>query len=279
METTSGTPGVVGAPRAPGAQIVYLSHGGGPLPLLGDPGHDAMVAFMRRLGQRLRRPQAVLVVSAHWEERVPTVLTGPAPALYYDYYGFPEEAYHVAYPAPGAPSLARRIGESLSAGGIEWNGDPQRGFDHGAFIPLMLMYPAADIPLLQLSLVRGLDARTHVDLGRALTGLIAEDILVVGSGFSFHNLMAFDWASRATPDPQNDAFQDWLVETCAALLPQEERETRLVGWEQAPSARYAHPREEHLLPLHVCVGMAQRPGEVVFDDAILGKRSLAFLWG
>jgi 4,5-DOPA dioxygenase extradiol len=261
-----------------GAQVVYLSHGGGPLPLLGDPGHDAMVAFMRQLGPRLRPPSAVLVVSAHWEERVATIQAGAAPPLFYDYYGFPEEAYHVEYPAPGDSDLAARIGDVLDAHGIPRATDSVRGFDHGAFIPLLLMYPQAGIPMLQLSLVRGLDAGSHVELGAALADLMTEDILVVGSGFSFHNMMAFDWRSLGEPDPRNDAFQDWLIETCTSPLSQRERERRLVDWETAPSARYAHPREEHLLPLHVCAGMTQVPGDLVFDDAIVGKRSVAFLW-
>jgi aromatic ring-opening dioxygenase catalytic subunit (LigB family) len=198
--------------------------------------------------------------------------------MFYDYYGFPEEAYHVHYPAPGAPGLAARIVDLLGATGVSCDVDRERGFDHGLFIPLLLMFPEADIPALQLSLVQGLDARTHIDLGRALRGLLSEDVLVVGSGFSFHNMTAFDWRATGAPDPRNDAFQDWLVGVCTGTLAQEERERSLADWEAAPSARYCHPREEHLLPLHVCVGMAERPAEVVFDDAIFGKRSVAFLW-
>jgi aromatic ring-opening dioxygenase catalytic subunit (LigB family) len=263
---------------ASGAQIVYLSHGGGPLPLLGDPGHAAMVAFMRQLGPRLRKPRAVLVVSAHWEEPVVTVQNGAAPPLYYDYYGFPEESYHVAYPAPGDPALADRVTDVLGRHGIDWGVDGRRGFDHGAFIPLMLMYPDAGVPMLQVSLVRGLDPAAHLRLGEALGDLRDEDLLVVGSGFSFHNMTAFDWHATGAPDPLNDAFQDWLIETCAGEQTPQELERRLLDWEAAPGARYAHPREEHLLPLHVCAGMAGRPGELVFDDAIVGKRSVAFLW-
>ena len=259
-------------------QIVYFSHGGGPLPILGDPGHRAMVDFMERLPARLRRPTAVLVVSAHWEERVPTVLGGEAPPLYYDYYGFPQQAYELEYPAPGAPELAARVAGLLQAEGVVVRTDDQRGFDHGLFIPLKLMYPQADIPCTQLSLIRGLDAASHLALGAALRGLAQEDVLVIGSGFSFHNLRAFAWSGDQEADPANDAFQDWLIETCTTALPLEEGQARLVDWAAAPSARYCHPREEHLLPLHVCMGLAERRGEVVFDDYILGKRSVAFLW-
>ena len=141
------------------------------------------------------------------------------------------------------------------------------------------MYPQADIPCLQLSLLRGLNPGAHLALGAALRELSAENILVIGSGFSFHNMRAFSWQGTDTPDPANDAFQDWLIETCTAPLPQAERQQRLTAWENAPSARYCHPREEHLLPLHVCLGMADKPARLVFDDKILGKRGVAFLWG
>lgn len=260
------------------AQIVYFSHGGGPLPILGDASHQAMVDFMRQLPMRLRKPDAILVISAHWEERVATVLDAPAPPLLYDYYGFPEEAYDVTYPAPGSPALAKRIVELLNQNRIPAGVDSQRGFDHGLFIPLKIMYPQADIPALQLSLLQGLNPAAHVALGQALRELRAENVLVVGSGFSFHNLRAFSWDGKSEPDTANDAFQDWLIEVCTGSLSQAAREQRLIEWEQAPSARYCHPRAEHLLPLHVCQGMADKPATVIFDDQIMGKRGVAFLW-
>ena len=260
------------------AQVVYLSHGGGPLPILGDPGHAAMVAFMQKLPKRLRKPEAVLVISAHWEEQAATLLSAPNPPLLYDYYGFPAEAYDLTYPAPGNPALAKRIASLLEQASIPTHLDDQRGFDHGVFIPLKLMYPAADIPCLQLSLLRGLDPAAHLALGKALRPLLEENLLVIGSGFSFHNMGAFQWGGPARPDPGNDAFQDWLIETCTISSSEDERELRLLEWDKAPAARYCHPREEHLLPLHVCQGMAGKSGEVIFDDAILGKRGVAFLW-
>ena len=140
------------------------------------------------------------------------------------------------------------------------------------------MYPQADIPSLQLSLVRGLEPAAHLALGKALRELIEENILVIGSGFSFHNMQAFDWQGTSTPDPANDAFHNWLIEVCAGPISASEREQRLIEWQKAPSARYCHPREEHLLPLHVCAGMANKAATVVFDDYILGKRGIAFLW-
>jgi len=260
------------------AQIVYFSHGGGPLPILGDASHKAMVDFMLQLPARLRKPDAILVISAHWEEGTATLLGSPAPPMFYDYYGFPAETYEITYPAPGSPGLAERITSLLGKNNIQARIDPKRGFDHGLFIPLKMMYPKAEIPALQLSLLQGLDPKAHIDLGKALRDLLAENILVVGSGFSFHNMMAF-WRQRSgSQDSSNDEFQNWLIEVVTGSVSQAEREQRLIEWQKAPSARYCHPREEHLLPLHVCVGLANKSGTTIFDDYILGKRAVAFLW-
>jgi 4,5-DOPA dioxygenase extradiol len=260
------------------AQIVYFSHGGGPLPILGDASHKSMVEFMRQLPSRLRKPDAILVISAHWEENTATLLSAPDPPMFYDYYGFPDKAYEITYPAPGNPELANRIAGLMLKNNISARLDPQRGFDHGLFIPLKLMYPQADIPSLQLSLLRGLDPTAHIALGKAMRELMVENILVIGSGFSFHNMSAFSWQGINTQDPANDAFQNWLIEICTGPISQSEREQLLIEWQKAPSARYCHPREEHLLPLHVCLGMADKPALTIFDDYILGKRGIAFLW-
>ena len=248
------------------------------MPILGDASHQAMVDFMRQLPARLGKPDAILVISAHWEERVATLLGATMPPMFYDYYGFPEEAYEITYPASGSPEMAKRIAELLNKNQISARVDSQRGFDHGLFIPLKVMYPQANIPSLQLSLLRGLNPAAHIALGKALRELMHENILVVGSGFSFHNMKAFSWQGINTPDVANDAFQNWLIEVCTGLISQAEREQRLIEWEKAPSARYCHPREEHLLPLHVCLGMADKPAKVIFDDFILGKRGVAFLY-
>lgn len=261
-----------------GAQVVYCSHGGGPLPLLGEPGHRAMADFMRQLPSRLRRPDAIVVVSAHWEEPVATLTGAANPPMLYDYYGFPEESYRITYPAPGDPTLAQRIADELGAHRQSSRIDGERGFDHGLFVPLKLMYPQADIPAIQVSLLASLDATAHVALGKALRNLMGENILVIGSGASFHNVQGFSMTRTGEADPRNDAFQDWLIDVCTVAITPEEREQRLIDWEQAPYARYCHPREEHLLPLHVCAAMAQRPATVVFDDDIIDKRAVAFLW-
>lgn len=261
-------------------RIVYFSHGGGPLPILGDKSHKAMVDFMVQLSSQIDRPEAIVVISAHWEESVVSVLGSPHPTMFYDYYGFPKEAYDIRYPAPGNPALANRIVRLLGKCNIEGRIDTQRGFDHGLFIPLKLMYPGAGIPSVQVSLVRGLHPDRHVKMGNALRELMQENILVIGSGFSFHNMGAFSWEGNKAPDPENDAFQDWLIGVCSDPISQEEREHKLIQWEAAPAARYCHPREEHLLPLHVCLGMADEtvPALKIFDDYILGKRAVAFQW-
>jgi 4,5-DOPA dioxygenase extradiol len=259
-------------------QIVYFSHGGGPLPILGDASHKAMINFMMQLPSRLRKPDAILVISAHWEESIATLTGAQTPPMFYDYYGFPDKAYVITYPAPGSPELANRVAGLLIKNNLSARIDPRRGFDHGLFIPLKLMYPQADIPSLQLSLLRGLNPTAHIALGKALRELMYENILVIGSGFSFHNMSAFFSKGSNTPDSDNDAFQNWLIEVCTGPISQSEREQLLIEWQKAPSARYCHPREEHLLPLHVCVGMAGKPASTIFDDYILGKRAVAFLW-
>ncbi|HPA71419.1 MAG TPA: class III extradiol ring-cleavage dioxygenase [Spirochaetota bacterium] len=265
--------------RSEPSPVLYFPHGGGPLPLLGDAGHRKMIEFLEGIAPSLGRPSAIVVISAHWEEDAATVTSGASPGLIYDYYGFPEEAYRIQYPAPGDPALAAEIFKMLKAAGIEGRLTPERGFDHGLFVPLKILYPDAGIPCVQVSLLRGLDASAHLRLGTALSSLRKENVLVLGSGFSFHNMGAFDFSGRYEPDARNDAFQEWLIETCTDThISRQEREQRLAEWEKAPSARYCHPREEHLLPLHVCAAIAGAPAGLAFDGDILGKRAVAFRW-
>jgi len=261
------------------ATILYFPHGGGPLPLLGDPGHENMVRFLRAYPQSLHRPGAIVVISAHWEEPVVSVTASPSPPLLFDYFGFPPETYEYRYPAPGDPALAGRVDSLLREAGIESRLDEARGFDHGLFVPLMLMYPDADIPCIQISLHAGLDAGMHLRIGKALAALGGENLLILGSGFSFHNMRELMSKRDDNPDPRNQAFEDWLAETLQdASLDEAERERRLAEWESAPHARFCHPREEHLLPLQVCYGIAGRPGKVVFDQTVIGFRATACEW-
>ncbi|WP_396622303.1 DODA-type extradiol aromatic ring-opening family dioxygenase [Marinobacter sp. W-8] len=260
--------------------VLFVSHGGGPMPLLGDPGHQDMVDRLTELAADLRKPSAILVISAHWEEAIPTITSGTTPSLIYDYYGFPSEAYKIEYPCPGEPVLAQQVAQALDQAGIQARLDDQRGFDHGLFVPLKLMYPEATIPCIQLSLVNTLDASTHLAIGRALRALDYDNLLVLGSGFSFHNMRAFFAAQTPEIQARNLAFEDWLEQTCGdSSLSERERAKRLTDWEQAPHARFCHPREEHLLPLHVCYGLANKASDRHIAATILGKQSGMFYWG
>jgi len=259
--------------------VIYLSHGGGPLPLLGDEGHIEMVENLCAISTSVAKPSAIIVISAHWEEQRPTITSAQNPPLLYDYYGFPAEAYAISYPAPGETRLAGEIAAVLSGEGCPALLDDQRGFDHGLFIPLKIMYPAADIPCVQVSLLKSLDPAEHIRIGEALAALTVPNLLVIGSGFSFHNMQAF--FSPVTDESQrmNQAFDAWLVDTCSNTdIEESARRMQLENWYKAPNARYCHPREEHLLPLHVCYGVTRRPCSKVFNMEIMGRKASAFLW-
>lgn len=262
------------------APVLFIPHGGGPLPLLGETSHRELVSFLKEIANTLGRPSAILVISAHWEENLVTITSGENPSLIYDYSGFPDAAYKIQYPAPGDPVLAGKLSRLLQAGGIKARLDDQRGFDHGLFVPLKIMYPQADIPCVQLSLVNNLVPEIHIGIGKALLALRKENVLVIGSGFTFHNLRAFRPGAVDNPDAGNEAFEQWLIDTCTNLeIPANEREKRLVEWANAPFARYCHPREEHLLPLHVCYGLSSNAtARLMFDGKVIGKRTSAFLW-
>jgi len=259
--------------------VLYFPHGGGPMPLLGDSGHKNMIDFLQAITPTLGNPSAILVISAHWEENIATITSGKAPSLIYDYYGFPEESYQIKYPAPGDPILAQNIFQLLQKSGISAKLNNQRGFDHGLFVPLKIMYPEATIPCVQLSLIHNLDPEIHIQIGKALADLRKENVLILGSGFSFHNLNSFFSNSSNSRDLKNEKFQEWLIQTCSEKsFSLDERTKRLKNWQDAPFARYCHPREEHLLPLHVCYGMSDSPAKLVFNNEVMNKKTCAFLW-
>lgn len=260
-------------------RALYLSHGGGPLPLLGDESHREMVSCLQEIAETIARPSAILVVSAHWEARQATVTSGANPELIYDYSGFPEESYAIQYPCPGDPALAGGVVTQLEQAGIEVSADDARGFDHGLFVPLKIMYPEADIPCVQLSLIQGLDPLAHLRLGHALQALADRSLLLIGSGFSFHNMRAFFAEETEDSRSANKSFERWLLDTCSdPEISEEERSRRLADWESSPSARYCHPREEHLLPLHVCYGFAASACTKSYQLRILNKESSMYLW-
>lgn len=260
-------------------RALFVSHGGGPLPLLDDPAHREMVACLEGIAAHIPRPDAVLVVSAHWEEPVPTITAGSRPPLIYDYYGFPPESYAIQYPCAGEPSLAHAVQHRLGNLGIEARLDPSRGLDHGVFVPLRIMYPDATIPCVQLSLADTLDARFHVQMGQALQGLSQQNVLIIGSGFSFHNMGAFFAPPDAQSSELNASFETWLHAVCAdPALSECERQEALIHWTDAPGARYCHPREEHLMPLHVCYGASEGACVEHYPLTIMNRRASMYRW-
>jgi len=261
------------------ANVIFIPHGGGPLPLLDEAGNADLNRFLRGIPATIAKPDAIIVFSAHWEEAVVSITASPAPPMLFDYYGFPPETYQYEYSAPGHPQLAGRVQALLQQGGIEAKLDPERGFDHGLFIPLMLMYPGADIPCIQVSLAASLDAGEHLCIGKALAELKSENLLLLGSGFSFHNMEEFMRKRDDAIDPRNQAFEDWLTQTCCNPdLTGQQREARLENWVVAPHARYCHPREEHLLPLQVCYGVGQCAAHQVFRGSSGGFTASGFHW-
>ncbi|MEZ5460527.1 class III extradiol ring-cleavage dioxygenase [Dokdonella sp.] len=260
---------------------VFLPHGAGPCFFMDwQPAGtwDRMARWLGGLSAQLgATPKALLVVSAHWEAPVFTVNAQAAPGLLYDYSGFPEHTYRLEWPAPGSPALATRVGELIAAAGIEHAEESQRGLDHGVFIPMKLVFPEARVPVVQLSLQQGLDPAEHLALGRALAPLRSEGVLIIGSGMSFHNMQRFRRDNFGV-DSESLRFDAWLSETMS--LPGEFREQRLMDWANAPGGRDAHPREEHLLPLHVISAAAgEESGVRLFEDRVLGSVQSAYAFG
>lgn len=266
-------------PRMPG---LYIPHGGGPCFFMDPPPQDphvwdGMATYLRGIADALpAAPRAILVVSAHWECPVPTVNTGASPGMLFDYYGFPEHTYRLDYPAPGAPALAAQVRKLLAGAGIESAEDAGRGYDHGVFVPFLLMFPDADIPVLQLSLLAGLDPAAHLAIGRALAPLRDEGVLIVGSGMSYHNLRAF-YPRDERAIAASLAFDAALT---AAIGDANVREAALADWKRLPDAIACHPREEHLLPLMVVAGAAGGDvGQRTFNDRVFGKAVSGFQFG
>lgn len=235
--------------------VFFLSHGGGPWPYvdgLKEQYAKTAEAFRRIPDSLPFRPKAILMITGHWEESGFTVSTAERPPMEYDYHGFPEHTYRIRYEAPGSPVLAARIGELLGHAGIVVAEDPLRGFDHGCFVPLGLMYPQADVPVVMLSLKSAYDPEEHIRAGQALEALRDEGVLIMGSGLTYHNMRGF---GKAESMAVSEAFENYLNEAvCASTAA--ERIEKLRQWEAEPAARMAHPREDHLLPLMVAAGAA-----------------------
>jgi 4,5-DOPA dioxygenase extradiol len=229
---------------------LFISHGSPMLALHDTPAHR----FLQELGKSLARPKAILVASAHWESvGAPAVSLASRPETIHDFGGFPQALYDIEYAAPGAPQTAERAASLLEQAGIAVNRSAQRGLDHGAWVPLRLMYPEADLPVAQISVLRDMTPAAHAHIGRALAGLRDEGVLVIGSGSLTHNLYELRGHGLDAPPPAwVEDFSAWIYDKLRA----DDREALMDYRAQAPSAARNHPSEEHLLPLYVALGAA-----------------------
>lgn len=257
----------------------FVSHGGGPWPFMDDM-KAQLAQTVRVFGQLPNSlpatPKAVLVVTAHWETGEFTVSSGEHPPMLYDYYGFPAHTYQIKYPAPGSPALAARVRELLAQAGIKSSEDAQRGFDHGTFIPLGLIYPAAQIPVVMLSIKSSYDPAEHIHAGQALQALRDEGVLIIGSGLSYHNMQGF---GRSASLAVSEAFEAYLNDAITETDPQRRME-KLVHWESAPGARLTHPHEDHLIPLMVVAGAAGKdPGQRLLVDHAMNVAMASYRFG
>ena len=258
---------------------LFVSHGGGPWPFV-----DGMREMFARTAEVFRalpaglptRPRAVLVITGHWEAAQFSVSTSAQPPMDYDYSGFPAHTYTLQYPAKGSPELAARVTELLAGGSVACKADPQRGFDHGTFVPLGLMYPQADMPIVLLSLKSGYDAAEHFRVGELLAPLRDEGILIVGSGLTYHNMRGF---GNSASTQVAAAFEQYLNTAVTQPDPAVRRQM-LLDWEKAPAARQAHPREDHLIPLMVVAGAAgSDPGERILLDHVMAVDMASYQFG
>ncbi len=258
---------------------IYLPHGGGPWPwtpaftpqLATD--YVPLRAYIESIPHRLpQRPTGIVIVSAHWEAPVPTVIASERPPMLYDYHGFPQDTYSITWPAPGSPSLAARVRSLIEATGVPTAENTTRGFDHGTFVPMKLAFPEADIPTVQLSLDAGYDPERHLAMGRALAPLRDEGVLIIGSGMSWEDFRVARLAERS------GAWDQWFQQIAVAEA--SARDLALGEWTRAPHARVGHPHEEHLLPMMVAAGAAGEDlGRIAFSGSLIGIQLSAVHFG
>lgn len=257
----------------------FIPHGGGPWPFMPERAAElgSLTAFLHGLvADAGSTPRAFVVISGHWEEPVPTVSARSDYSMLYDYYGFPEETYRIQFPAPGSLEVAAEVEGLLTDAGFHPATEHARGYDHGVFVPFSLIEPDAAIPLVPLSLIDGLDPAQHLALGAALRPLRDDNVLIVGSGMSFHNLRALYGGADVLA--RSRRFDAWLTD--AVTGDPAARDEKLTHWASAPDARFAHPREEHLLPLMVAAGAAEGdPGMRDYTDTIMGAATSGFRFG
>jgi aromatic ring-opening dioxygenase catalytic subunit (LigB family) len=265
--------------------VYFIPHGGGPWPFIDNSRFGGawadLGAFLKTIRDDLpEKPKAIVIVTAHWDDtETVTVSTAEKPGMYYDYYGFPPHTYELKYPAPGAPDIAEEVRQALTTAGIAVATDSERGYDHGTFIPLMMAFPDADIPVVQVSIRKDLDPAFHIAFGKALAPLRDEGILIIGSGLTYHNMRMF-----GSTDPnhveQAIRFDDWLKDTLESTDMQK-RDGNLVHWLENPDAKACHfPTPEHFLPVMVTAGAgAGTQGRQVFKGEVLGKPYSGYRWG
>lgn len=264
------------------------------MPLLGDKNHESIVYSLKNRVPKILRlgtpsaPRAIVLVTAHWTTSQPTISSSQHHDLYYDYYNFPPEAYTIKYPAPGSPSIAEEVKALLKEQGLEAKLDPQRGWDHGVFVPMTLVNPIADIPIVQLSVLESEDPEHHLRMGAALSRLREKNIAIIGSGFaSLHNFSEMRHL-RSGNQEAIKAFKKVCDEWSEALtsattaVKKDERWERVKGWRKLPHANRMHPPfgGEHFMPLIVCAGAAgdgEKAG--VYKDVFSGVDIYTYYWG
>ncbi len=239
---------------------------------------DKTAAFLKSIPAQLpEKPRAILLISSHWEENEFTILGKESPDLLFDYQGFPDHTYQLKYNAKNPKWLIERVIELGANAGINIPIDKNRDYDHGVFIPLKVAFPDADIPVAQLSLKRNLNPKDHLNIGKVLAPLRAENVLIIGSGMSYHNMRVL--MSRGRSENLSKDFNKWLVEAITSTSVSD-RQTALENWQLAPGARNAHPREEHFISLMVAAGAAGSDrGQHVFEDTVMGSKISAFRFG
>lgn len=270
--------------------VIALSHGGGPMPILGDPESANLVKSLKTrapailgLDDPARRPKAIVLVTAHWSENRPTISSGARHRLLYDYGGFPAEAYRLKYDAPGSPEIANRVAELFREEGLNPALDPERGWDHGVFVPMLLVRPQADIPIVQISVLDSEDPAQHFAMGRALEKLRSEqNVAIVGSGFaSFHNLrLMFSGATRQPTMKSTVAEWNAKIGSAVEVANAGDRDEEFRNWRSWPGAYTTHPRggAEHFLPLVVCAGAAGDESGKSYSDNYLGIDIVSYYW-
>ncbi|KAK9384946.1 Extradiol ring-cleavage dioxygenase, class III enzyme, subunit B [Lipomyces mesembrius] len=274
--------------KVPVAPAICVSHGGGPMPILGEPGHKNMVKSWETRVRKLLKvgtpeaPKAIILVTAHWSTQRPTISSGAKHELYYDYYNFPPETYKIKYDAPGSPSIAKDIYTRLQKVGFSPKLDETRGWDHGVFIPMKLIVPDESIPIVQMSVLESEDPEEHYRIGQVLSELRKENIAILGSGFAtFHNLRLFPRSSNFPPDIASK-LREWSGVLNEAVLTKDvdERLAKLKRWREFPHAYTMHPQHgaEHFLPLIVTAGAGGSSKGALYGDEFLGADMFSFYW-